>query len=147
MTPIPIKRALISVYDKSGLAELAGALHAAGAEIVSTGSTARTIEQAGVPVTRVEDLTGFPECLDGRVKTLHPRVHAGLLADSFNAAHRQQLIDLGIEPFQLLVSTLYPFEQTVASGAADSEVIEQIDIGGPAMVRAAAKNHGSVAVV
>jgi phosphoribosylaminoimidazolecarboxamide formyltransferase/IMP cyclohydrolase len=147
VTPIPIKRALISVYDKTGLAELAQALHGAGAEVVSTGSTAKAIEQAGVPVTRVEELTGFPECLDGRVKTLHPRVHAGLLADSFNPGHRQQLSDLGIAPFELLVSNLYPFAQTVASGAADSEIIEQIDIGGPAMVRAAAKNHASVAVV
>jgi phosphoribosylaminoimidazolecarboxamide formyltransferase / IMP cyclohydrolase len=147
VTPIPIKRALLSVYNKTGIDELARALHAAGAEIVSTGTTARTIEQAGVPVTRVEDLTGFPECLDGRVKTLHPRVHAGLLADTGNASHSQQLSDLGIAPFQLLVSNLYPFEQTVASGAFDSEIIEQIDIGGPAMVRAAAKNHSSVAVV
>ena len=147
MTRIPIKRALLSVYDKAGLAELARALHEAGAEIVSTGSTAGQIEAAGVPVTRVEDLTGFPECLDGRVKTLHPRVHAGLLADTANPGHGQQLADLGIEPFQLLVSNLYPFEQTVASGAEPHEIIEQIDIGGPAMVRAAAKNHGSVAVV
>ncbi|MDX6340195.1 MAG: phosphoribosylaminoimidazolecarboxamide formyltransferase / cyclohydrolase [Trebonia sp.] len=138
---------MVSVYDKAGLAELAKALHEAGAEIVSTGTTARTIEQAGIPVTKVEDLTGFPECLGGRVKTLHPRVHAGLLADSMNPGHSQQLMDLGIAPFQLLVSNLYPFEQTVASGADHSEIIEQIDIGGPAMVRAAAKNHGSVAVV
>ena len=147
MTRIPIRRALVSVYDKAGLAELAKALHEAGTEIVSTGSTARTIEQAGIPVTKVEELTGFPETLDGRVKTLHPRVHAGLLADTMNPDHNQQLMDLGIAPFQLLVSNLYPFEQTVASGADDSEIIEQIDIGGPAMVRAAAKNHGSVAVV
>jgi phosphoribosylaminoimidazolecarboxamide formyltransferase/IMP cyclohydrolase len=147
VTRIPVKRALISVYDKAGLEDLARALHDSGAEIVSTGSTARTIESAGLPVTKVEDLTGFPECLDGRVKTLHPRVHAGLLADLANPAHASQLADLEIEPFQLLVSNLYPFEQTVASGAADSEIIEQIDIGGPAMVRAAAKNHGSVAVV
>jgi phosphoribosylaminoimidazolecarboxamide formyltransferase/IMP cyclohydrolase len=147
VTRIPIRRALLSVYDKAGLPELAKALHASGAEIVSTGTTARTIEQAGIPVTKVEDLTGFPEALDGRVKTLHPRVHAGLLADSMNPHHNQQLMDLGIAPFQLLVSNLYPFEQTVASGADHSEIIEQIDIGGPAMVRAAAKNHGSVAVV
>ena len=147
MTRIPVKRALISVYDKAGLKDLARALHDGGAEIVSTGSTAATIENAGIPVTKVEDLTGFPECLDGRVKTLHPRVHAGLLADLANPAHESQLADLGIEAFQLLVSNLYPFEQTVASGAADQEIIEQIDIGGPAMVRAAAKNHGSVAVV
>ena len=147
MTRIPIRRALVSVYDKAGLAELARALHEAGTEIVSTGSTARTIEQAGIPVTKVEDLTGFPECLDGRVKTLHPRVHAGLLADTSNPEHNEQLSELGIASFQLLVSNLYPFEQTVASGADSGEVIEQIDIGGPAMVRAAAKNHGSVAVV
>ncbi len=147
MTRIPIKRALISVYDKAGVADLARALHEYQVEIVSTGSTARAVEAAGVPVTRVEDLTGFPECLDGRVKTLHPRVHAGLLADTASPAHEQQLKDLGIEPFQLLVSNLYPFEQTVASGATDAGVIEQIDIGGPAMVRAAAKNHASVAVV
>jgi len=147
LTRIPIKRALVSVYDKTGLEDLARALHEAGAEIVSTGSTAKTIERTGIPVTKVEDLTGFPECLDGRVKTLHPRVHAGLLADTANPAHEQQLADLEIEPFQLLVSNLYPFEQTVASGAKDAEVIEQIDIGGPAMVRAASKNHASVAVV
>jgi phosphoribosylaminoimidazolecarboxamide formyltransferase/IMP cyclohydrolase len=147
LTRIPITRALISVYDKAGLEDLARALHEAGAEIVSTGTTAKAIEKAGVPVTKVEGLTGFPECLDGRVKTLHPKVHAGLLADMANPAHEQQLEDLGIEPFQLLVSNLYPFEQTVASGAKVDEVIEQIDIGGPAMVRAAAKNHASVAVV
>jgi len=147
VTRIPIKRALVSVYDKTGLEDLVRALHEAGAEIVSTGSTAKTIERIGVPVTRVEDLTGFPECLDGRVKTLHPKVHAGLLADMADPAHEQQLKDLEIEPFQLLVSNLYPFGQTVASGAKDDEVIEQIDIGGPAMVRAASKNHASVAVV
>jgi phosphoribosylaminoimidazolecarboxamide formyltransferase / IMP cyclohydrolase len=147
VTRIPIRRALLSVYDKTGLPEIAKALHEVGAEIVSTGTTARTIEEAGIPVTKVEELTGFPECLGGRVKTLHPRVHAGLLADTMNPDHSRQLMDLGIAPFQLLVSNLYPFEQTVASGADDSEIIEQIDIGGPAMVRAAAKNHGSVAVV
>ena len=147
MTRIPIRRALLSVWDKTGLPELARALHEAGAELVSTGNTATAIEAAGLPVTRVENLTGFPECLDGRVKTLHPRVHAGLLADTLNPAHNQQLTDLGIEPFQLLVSTLYPFEQTVASGADQDAIIEKIDIGGPAMVRAAAKNHGSLAVI
>ena len=147
MTRIPIRRALISVYDKTGLEDLASGLHAAGVEIVSTGSTAARIRAAGVPVTPVEDLTGFPECLDGRVKTLHPRVHAGLLADTANAGHEAQLAELGIEPFQLLVSNLYPFEATVASGASPSECVEQIDIGGPSMVRAAAKNHGSVAVI
>jgi phosphoribosylaminoimidazolecarboxamide formyltransferase / IMP cyclohydrolase len=147
LTQIPITRALISVYDKTGLEDLARALHEAGAEIVSTGTTAKAIERAGVPVTKVEDLTGFPECLDGRVKTLHPMVHAGLLADTANPAHEQQIKDLGVEPFQLLVSNLYPFDQTVASGGADGEIIEMIDIGGPAMVRAASKNHASVAVV
>ncbi|MFG1607276.1 bifunctional phosphoribosylaminoimidazolecarboxamide formyltransferase/IMP cyclohydrolase [Actinoplanes sp. NPDC049265] len=143
----PIKRALLSVYDKNGLVELAKALHAAGVQIVSTGSTAKTVEGAGIPVTKVEELTGFPECLDGRVKTLHPKVHAGLLADLRLPAHEQQLADLGVEPFELLVSNLYPFTETVASGASEDECVEQIDIGGPAMVRAAAKNHPSVAVV
>ena len=147
MTSIPIRRALLSVWDKTGLPELARALHEAGAELVSTGNTATAIEAAGLPVTRVEDLTGFPECLDGRVKTLHPRVHAGLLADTLNPDHNRQLTELGIEPFQLLVSTLYPFEETVASGADHDAIIEKIDIGGPAMVRAAAKNHGSLAVI
>ena len=147
MTKVPISRALVSVYDKSGLAELALALHLAGVRIVSTGSTAAAISQAGVPVTAVEELTGFPECLDGRVKTLHPAVHAGLLADMSQASHREQLNRLGVEPFDLLVSNLYPFEQTVASGASPAECVEQIDIGGPAMVRAAAKNHAAVAVV
>ncbi|MGK5680885.1 bifunctional phosphoribosylaminoimidazolecarboxamide formyltransferase/IMP cyclohydrolase [Actinoplanes sp. URMC 104] len=143
----PIKRALLSVYDKTGLVELAQALAAAGVEIVSTGSTASTIEAAGVAVTRVEQLTGFPETLDGRVKTLHPRVHAGLLADLRLDTHAAQLAELEIQPFDLLVSNLYPFTQTVASGASVDECVEQIDIGGPAMVRAAAKNHPSVAVV
>jgi phosphoribosylaminoimidazolecarboxamide formyltransferase/IMP cyclohydrolase len=147
LTRIPIRRALISVYDKTGLEDLSSGLHAAGVEIVSTGSTAARISAAGMPVTRVEELTGFPECLDGRVKTLHPRVHAGLLADAASASHERQLAQLGIEPFQLLVSNLYPFEATVASGASPEQCVEQIDIGGPAMVRAAAKNHGSLAVV
>ena len=143
----PIRRALVSVYDKTDLAELAQALHDAGVEVVSTGSTATRIEAAGVPVTRVEELTGFPECLDGRVKTLHPKVHAGLLADLRLAEHEAQLAELQIQPFDLLVSNLYPFSETVASGASVDECVEQIDIGGPAMVRAAAKNHPSVAVV
>ena len=143
----PLKRALISVYDKTGLEELASDLHAAGVSIVSTGSTAKTIQAAGVPVTPVEELTGFPECLDGRVKTLHPRVHAGILADSRLESHVQQLADLGVEPFDLVVVNLYPFSDTVASGATPDECVEQIDIGGPSMVRAAAKNHPSVAVV
>ncbi|MER7082610.1 IMP cyclohydrolase [Saccharopolyspora kobensis] len=142
-----VRRALIGVSDKSGLLELATGLHAAGVEIVSTGGTARTIADAGVPVTPVEELTGFPEALDGRVKTLHPRVHAGLLADLRRPEHADQLRELDIAPFDLLVVNLYPFVQTVASGAAPDEVIEQIDIGGPAMVRASAKNHANVAVV
>ena len=143
----PIRRALVSVYDKTGLDELAHALVAAGSEIVSTGTTASRIESFGLPVTRVEELTGFPECLDGRVKTLHPKVHAGLLADLRLQAHRQQLADLGIGGFDLLVSNLYPFSETVASGADFDGCVEQIDIGGPAMVRSAAKNHATVAVV
>ena len=143
----PIKRALISVYDKAGLVELATALHGAGVEIVSTGSTAARIEEAGIPVTAVSSLTGFPECLDGRVKTLHPRVHAGLLADLRDPEHREQLETLDIPPFELVVVNLYPFVSTVASGASQEECIEQIDIGGPAMVRASAKNHANVAVV
>ena len=147
MTQVPIRRALISVYDKTGIEDLARGLHEAGVELVSTGSTAARIQAQGIPVTKVEDLTGFPECLDGRVKTLHPKVHAGLLADTRNPDHNQQLEQLDIEPFQLLVSNLYPFEATVASGAAPEECVEQIDIGGPAMVRAAAKNHASIAVI
>ena len=142
-----IRRALVSVYDKGGLEELARGLHEAGVELVSTGSTAGRITDAGVPVTRVEELTGFPECLDGRVKTLHPRVHAGILADRRLESHQKQLADLGVEPFDLVVVNLYPFTDTVASGATPEECIEQIDIGGPSMVRAAAKNHPSVAVV
>ncbi len=143
----PIRRALISVYDKTGLEELARGLHQAGVELVSTGSTAGRIAAAGVPVTKVEELTGFPECLDGRVKTLHPKVHAGILADQRLDAHRAQLDELGVAPFELVVVNLYPFRETVASGAAPDECVEQIDIGGPSMVRAAAKNHPSVAVV
>ena len=143
----PIRRVLMSVYDKTDLVPTAQALVAAGAEIVSTGSTARAIAEAGLPVTPVEQVTGFPECLDGRVKTLHPGVHAGLLADLRLESHRDQLADLDIAPFDLLVSNLYPFRDTVASGATPDECVEQIDIGGPAMVRSSAKNHASVAVV
>jgi phosphoribosylaminoimidazolecarboxamide formyltransferase/IMP cyclohydrolase len=147
VTKLAVSRALISVYDKTGVADLASALHRAGVGIVSTGSTAGVIAAAGVPVTSVEDITGFPESFGGRVKTLHPAVHAGLLADTSLPQHRAQLDELGIAAFQLLVCNLYPFEQTVASGAAPAECVEQIDIGGPAMIRAAAKNHASVAVV
>ncbi len=144
---IPVRRALVSVYDKSGLEELARGLHQAGVTIVSTGGSADLIASLAVPVTRVEELTGFPECLDGRVKTLHPRVHAGILADRRLDSHVAQLEELGIEPFDLVISNLYPFSQTVASGATPDECVEQIDIGGPSMVRAAAKNHPSVAIV
>jgi phosphoribosylaminoimidazolecarboxamide formyltransferase/IMP cyclohydrolase len=143
----PIKRALISVYDKTGLEELARGLHEAGVALVSTGGSAALVEGLGLPVTKVEDLTGFPECLEGRVKTLHPRVHAGILADTRKDDHVAQLAELEVEPFELVVVNLYPFRETVASGAGPDEVIEQIDIGGPSMVRAAAKNHPSVAVV
>ncbi|HEU4811407.1 MAG TPA: bifunctional phosphoribosylaminoimidazolecarboxamide formyltransferase/IMP cyclohydrolase [Nocardioides sp.] len=144
---IPIRRALVSVYDKSGLEGLVRGLHDAGVGLVSTGGSAALIEGLGLPVTKVEELTGFPECLDGRVKTLHPRVHAGILADRRLESHVKQLADLGVEPFDLVVSNLYPFTQTVASGASPDECVEQIDIGGPSMVRAAAKNHPSVAIV
>ncbi|MGI9196813.1 MAG: bifunctional phosphoribosylaminoimidazolecarboxamide formyltransferase/IMP cyclohydrolase [Candidatus Nanopelagicales bacterium] len=143
----PIRRALVSVYDKAGLGDLVAALHGAGVEIVSTGSTAARIEEAGIPVTAVSDLTGFPECLDGRVKTLHPRVHAGILADLRLPDHERQLAELGIPPFELVVVNLYPFASTVFSGASRDDCIEQIDIGGPAMVRASAKNHANVAIV
>jgi phosphoribosylaminoimidazolecarboxamide formyltransferase/IMP cyclohydrolase len=142
-----VRRALVSVSDKTGLAELAGKLHHAGVELVSTGSTGAAIEAAGVPVTAVSDVTGFPEVLDGRVKTLHPAVHAGILADLRRPAHSAQLADLGIHPFDLVVVNLYPFAATVAAGAPDEDVIEQIDIGGPTLIRAAAKNHENVAVV
>ncbi|MGP4984085.1 bifunctional phosphoribosylaminoimidazolecarboxamide formyltransferase/IMP cyclohydrolase [Corynebacterium casei] len=142
-----IKRALISVYDKTGLEELARTLDGAGVEIVSTGSTAAKIAELGINVTPVETLTGFPECLEGRVKTLHPRVHAGILADTRKPDHLNQLEELEIAPFQLVVVNLYPFRETVASGADFDGCVEQIDIGGPSMVRAAAKNHPSVAVV
>ena len=144
---IAIRRALVSVYDKSGLEDLVRALADAGVELVSTGGSARLISELGLPVTKVEDLTGFPECLDGRVKTLHPRVHAGILADRRLPDHVAQLSELGIAPFELVVSNLYPFRQTVLSGATPDECVEQIDIGGPSMVRAAAKNHPSVAIV
>ncbi|WP_420363048.1 bifunctional phosphoribosylaminoimidazolecarboxamide formyltransferase/IMP cyclohydrolase [Curtobacterium aetherium] len=144
---VPVRRALISVSDKSGLLELAGALADAGVELVSTGSTAQTIRDAGYAVTDVASVTGFPESLDGRVKTLHPAVHAGLLADLRLASHEQQLADLGIAPFELVVVNLYPFVETVASGADTATVVENVDIGGPAMVRASAKNHPNVAIV
>jgi phosphoribosylaminoimidazolecarboxamide formyltransferase/IMP cyclohydrolase len=143
---VPVKRALISVSDKSELLTLIAALHAASVEIVSTGSTAAKIRDAGYDVTDVASVTGFAEALDGRVKTLHPGVHAGLLADLRLADHERQLADLGIAPFELVVVNLYPFAETVASGAEADAVVEQIDIGGPAMVRASAKNFANVAI-
>ena len=143
----PVRRALVSVHDKTGLEDLVRGLHDAGVALVSTGGSAALIRSLGLPVTTVEDLTGFPECLEGRVKTLHPRVHAGILADTRKPEHLTQLADLGVEAFELVVVNLYPFAATVASGATPDECVEQIDIGGPSMVRAAAKNHPSVAVV
>jgi phosphoribosylaminoimidazolecarboxamide formyltransferase/IMP cyclohydrolase len=144
---IEVRRALISVSDKTGLLELATALNEQGVALVSTGSTAKTIADAGIAVTEVSQVTGFPESLDGRVKTLHPKIHGGLLADMRLQAHEDQLAQLGIEAFELVVVNLYPFVQTVASGAKGEAVVEQIDIGGPAMVRASAKNHANVAIV
>ncbi|MDE2591615.1 MAG: bifunctional phosphoribosylaminoimidazolecarboxamide formyltransferase/IMP cyclohydrolase [Actinomycetales bacterium] len=144
---IQIKRALLSVSDKTGLLELAQALIAAGVSIISTGGTYSAIKAAGLPVTEVAEVTGFPETLDGRVKTLHPKIHAGILADMRLIAHEGQLDALKTLPFELVVVNLYPFVQTVQSGAKGDAVVEQIDIGGPAMVRAAAKNHANVAIV
>jgi phosphoribosylaminoimidazolecarboxamide formyltransferase / IMP cyclohydrolase len=143
----PITRALISVYDKTGLIELGKSLSAAGIEILSTGSTAKTLRGAGISVIPVESYTGFPEMLGGRVKTLHPRIHGGILADQSNPGHLQELADQDIAPFDLIVINLYPFTETIASGANFEDCIEQIDIGGPSMLRGAAKNHNSVAVI
>ena len=143
----PIKRALVSVFHKEGIERLAEAFVAAGTEVVSTGSTAKRLADLGVKVTEVSQVTGFPECLDGRVKTLHPYIHAGILADMTNPDHARQLEEFGIKPFDLVVVNLYPFADTVRSGASDADVIEKIDIGGPSMVRGAAKNHATVAVV
>jgi phosphoribosylaminoimidazolecarboxamide formyltransferase/IMP cyclohydrolase len=143
----PIRRALISVYDKAGVVDLAMALAEAGVALVSTGRTATMIAESGVAVTRVDEVTGFPEILDGRVKTLHPRIHGGLLADTRNPAHVTEIAAHDIEPIDLVVSNLYPFEATVASGASVDDCVEQIDIGGPSMIRAGAKNYASVAVV
>src|SRR5699024_6375646 len=142
-----IKRALISVYDKTGLAELAQGLADAGVEIISTGSTAAMIQAAGVAVTQVSQVTGFPEVLDGRVKTLHPFIHSGVLADKNGSDHMNQLAEHDIAPFDLVEANLYPRAEAVASRATAPQAIEQIDVGGPTMVRAAGKNHGSVALV
>ena len=143
----PITRALLSVSDKTGLPEFAAALHARGIELVSTGGTRKSLIQAGLPVKDVADLTGFPELMDGRLKTLHPKVHGGLLAIREDPAHEAAMLSHNIVPIDLLVVNLYPFESTVAKGAAFAECVENIDIGGPAMIRAAAKNHGDVTVV
>ena len=142
-----IRRALISVYDKTGLIELGTALQVAGVEILSTGSTAKTLSAAGIPVIAVEDYTGFPEMMGGRVKTLHPRIHGGILADQNNPEHLAAIASHEIAPFDLIIVNLYPFSQTIASTDDFAECIEQIDIGGPSMLRGAAKNHGSVAVI
>ncbi|MFC5370425.1 bifunctional phosphoribosylaminoimidazolecarboxamide formyltransferase/IMP cyclohydrolase [Arcanobacterium bovis] len=144
---IPFKRAILSVYHKDGIVELAKALAESGCEIISTGSTAATISDAGLPVTPVSSVTNFPECFDGRVKTLHPMIHGGILANRDLQTHQDQLVELGIQPVDLVVVNLYPFQETVASGASIAECVEQIDIGGPTMIRAAAKNHASVAVI
>ena len=143
----PIRRALVSVYDKTRLIEVGTALHAAGVEILSTGSTAKSLADAQIPVIEVSHYTGFPEIMGGRVKTLHPRVHGGILADQNNPEHLAAIADLDIAPFDLVIINLYPFAETIASTAGFAECIEQIDIGGPAMLRGAAKNHGSVAVI
>ena len=142
-----IRRALVSVYDKNRLLEVGAALSAAGVEILSTGSTAKVLQGAGIAVTEVSQYTGFPEIMGGRVKTLHPRVHSGILADQNNPEHVAAIKDLDIEPFDLVIINLYPFAATIASGADFAECIEQIDIGGPSMLRGGAKNHGSVAVI
>ncbi len=147
MSRLPIRRALVSVSDKSGLDELGAALKQAGVAVVSTGSTAKVLAAAGVDVTPVSEVTGFPEAFDGRVKTLHPKVHGGLLADRRKPAHVAQLDELGVVPFDLVVVNLYPFRETVAAGASPDDTVEQIDIGGPAMVRASAKNFANLAVV
>jgi phosphoribosylaminoimidazolecarboxamide formyltransferase/IMP cyclohydrolase len=147
MSVVPVRRALLAAWDKAGLAELARGLTDLGVAVVSSGGTAAALAEAGVPVEAVADVTGWPEMLGGRVKTLHPRIHGGILADRSKPDHMAELAEHGIDPIDLVVVNLYPFRQTVASGAGWDEVIENIDIGGPAMVRAAAKNHAGVAVV
>ena len=142
-----IRRALVSVYDKTRLLEIGKSLSDAGVEILATGSTAATLASAGILVTEVSAYTGFPEIMGGRVKTLHPRVHSGILADQDNPEHMAAIAELDIEPFDLVIINLYPFAATIASGAEFTECIGQIDIGGPSMLRGAAKNHGSIAVI
>ncbi|HEY6146762.1 MAG TPA: bifunctional phosphoribosylaminoimidazolecarboxamide formyltransferase/IMP cyclohydrolase, partial [Thermoanaerobaculia bacterium] len=143
----PVRRALISVHDKTGVAELARELASRGVRLVSTGGTAAHLREAGLDVTLVEETTGFPEILGGRVKTLHPRIFGGVLADESRDDHARELADSSIEAFDLVVVSLYPFEKTVAGGASQAETIEMIDVGGTALIRAAAKNHARVAVV
>ena len=138
-----VRRALLAVYDKTGVVELARELSELGVSLVSSGGTATTLREAGLEVTSVEEVTGFPEMLDGRVKTLHPRIHAGLLADTRKPGHLAQLAEHGIEPFDLVVVNLYPFRETVDSGAEPDEVIEKIDIGGPACARRRGAPRGS----
>ncbi|MFV0299625.1 MAG: bifunctional phosphoribosylaminoimidazolecarboxamide formyltransferase/IMP cyclohydrolase, partial [Paracoccus sp. (in: a-proteobacteria)] len=138
---IPLRRALISVSDKTGLIEFARRLDARGIEILSTGGTAKALRDAGLTVVDVADVTGFPEMMDGRVKTLHPKVHGGLLALRGHPEHEAALLAHDIAPIDLLIVNLYPFEATIAAGKGYDDCIENIDIGGPAMIRAAAKNH------
>ncbi|HWL66998.1 MAG TPA: bifunctional phosphoribosylaminoimidazolecarboxamide formyltransferase/IMP cyclohydrolase, partial [Geminicoccus sp.] len=147
MDVVPIRSALLSVSDKTGLVAFATALAGKGVRLLSTGGTARALREAGLDVTDVSEVTGHPEILDGRVKTLHPKIHGGLLGLREDDEHRRQMAAHGIEPIDLLVVNLYPFEATVTSGAGFAECIENIDIGGPAMVRAACKNHEAVTVV
>ena len=142
-----IQRALLSVSDKTGLIEFARALSARGVALVSTGGTAKAIADAGLAVKDVSEVTGFPEMMDGRVKTLHPSIHGGLLAIRSHPEHQAAMLSHGIEPIDLLVVNLYPFETTVSAGKGYDDCIENIDIGGPAMIRAAAKNHHDVAVL
>src|SRR4029079_1033770 len=145
--PPPVRRALLSVSDKAGLIDFARDLARRGIELVSTGGTAKALKVEGLVVTDVSTITGFPEIMNGRVKTLHPKIHGGLLADRGNPNHDEALAAQSIAPFELLVVNLYPFEAVTAKGAQWDIAIENIDIGGPAMIRAAAKNHGSVAVI
>lgn len=143
-----IKRALLSVSDKTGIVELARFLHENGVELISTGGTMKTIREAGIPVTYVSDVTGFPEIMDGRVKTLNPKIHGAILAVRSNPEHMAALAEHGITPIDLVVVNLYPFKETISKpGVTEAEAIENIDIGGPAMVRASAKNFKDVVIV
>src|SRR5918998_3827971 len=146
MDQVKVTRALLSVSDKTGLVELGRALAGHGVELVSTGGTAKALRDAGLEVRDISDLTGFPEMMDGRVKTLHPKVHGGLLAVRDDPEHAAAMAEHGIAPIDLVVVNLYPFAQTVAKGAARDEIVENIDIGGPSMVRSAAKKHPFVAI-